>query len=100
MTAAKWSKADDAKLAELFRKGTRNHGISTKDLSAKYIHKVIKDHFPDREFKNFSVLFRRKARAWNLNQTLQGQRRKCAAMVPATLSLFCVTNVHFDCVRR
>jgi hypothetical protein len=76
MTAAKWSKADNSKLAELFPKGTCNHGISTKDLSAKYIYKVIKDHFPDREFKNFSVLFRCKARAWNLNlsQTLQGQQ--------------------------
>jgi hypothetical protein len=98
MTAAKWSKADDAKLAELFRKGTRNHGISTKDLSAKYIHKVIKDHFPEREFKNFSVLFRRKARAWNLNQTLQGQRRKYAVIATTGLCPFRVTHENFHCI--
>jgi hypothetical protein len=76
MTAKKWGKEDDAKLAELFRLGPRNGGVTTKDLSAKAVKKVNDTHFPERAYKNFVPLFRKKARAYNLNQTLNGARRK------------------------
>jgi hypothetical protein len=72
----KWGKGDDAKLAELFQKGPRTGGVSSTDLNAKTIHKVITGHFPTREYKNFAPLFRSKARAWNIDQALTGQRSK------------------------
>jgi hypothetical protein len=72
----KWGKEDDAKLAELFRRGPRSGGVSSLDLNAKEIRKVNENHFPLRPFKNFSPLFRSKARAWNIDQSLTGARSK------------------------
>jgi hypothetical protein len=85
MTSKKWGKEDDAKLAELFRRGPRNGGVSTKDLSAKAIKKVNEAYFKERAYKNFGPLFRKKARAYNLNQTLNGARRKSPCFVSATM---------------
>ena len=76
MAPKKWGVEDDKKLAELFRRGPRSGGISTSDLGSKAIHAIIAKHFPEREYKNFAPLFRGKARAWNVNQTLTGQRSK------------------------
>jgi hypothetical protein len=70
----KWGKEDDAKLAELFRRGTRTGGVSALNLNSKEIRKVHENHFPARPFKNFCPLFRSKARAWNINQSLTGAR--------------------------
>ena len=77
-----WSKKDDAKLAELFRKGPSHGGISSNDTSVNTAKKVLLTHFPERckpdvhkAYKNFGPLFREKARAWNINQTLTGARK-------------------------
>jgi hypothetical protein len=75
-TTTKWNKAKDAELAELFRKGPTHGGISTRDLSKKYIHHVIKEFFPDRNYKTFAPLFRDKVRKYNLAQTLAGARKR------------------------
>jgi hypothetical protein len=72
----KWGKLDDRKLSDLFRKGKPSGGVSSTALNAKDIRKVLKAHFPSREYKNFAPLFRSKARAWNIDQTLTGQRSK------------------------
>ena len=74
--AKKWGKEDDAKLAELFRKGPRNGGISTKDISKPYIETIIKKHFPTRIYNTFAPLYRTKVRKWNVGQTLNGARSK------------------------
>ena len=68
----KWGKEDDAKLQELFRKGPHKGGVSTTDLDIKAIKAINQKHFPSREYKNFAPLFRKKARAWNLAETLKG----------------------------
>ena len=72
----KWGKEDDAKLAELFRRGPRAGGVSPRDLGNKAVESTRDKYFKEREYKNFAPLFRKKARAWNLNQTLNGARRK------------------------
>jgi hypothetical protein len=77
MANKKWGKEDDVKLAELFRRGARNGGVSTTDLGAKAVKAVNQEHFPERDYKNFGPLFRKKARAWNLNETLSGGRSEC-----------------------
>ena len=59
--APKWSKADDKKLAELFRKSPSKGGVSTRDLSAKTVRAVGEKHWPGREYKSFGPLFRKKA---------------------------------------
>jgi hypothetical protein len=81
-TPKKWGKADDAKLANLFQKGIRAGGASSTDLNSKNIHHIIRAYFPNREYKNFAPLFRSKARAWNIDQTLTGQRSKCVLYFP------------------
>lgn len=72
---AQWNKIDDAKLAELFRKPPSRGGVSSSDLSQQHIEQVRSKHWPDRTYKNFSQLFRKKARKWNLNKALQGARK-------------------------
>jgi hypothetical protein len=71
----KWNKGDDKKLAELFRRGKKDHGVDSKDLTKENIHKVIEKYYPDRNYKSFAPLFRTKARAYNLGQSLAGARR-------------------------
>jgi hypothetical protein len=71
----KWNKGDDKKLAELFRRGKKDHGVNSKDLSKESIHKVIEKFYPERNYKSFAPLFRTKARAYNLGQSLAGARR-------------------------
>jgi hypothetical protein len=71
----KWGKEDDAKLASLFRKGASHQGVSSTNLSADAIKAVNDKHFK-RDNKNFAPLFRSKARAWNIDQTLIGARSK------------------------
>ena len=71
----KWVQADDAKLAELFRKGKKG-GIDHTKLTNKDIHAVIEKYYRDRPYKSFAQLFRRKARKWAVEQSLQGKRSK------------------------
>jgi hypothetical protein len=71
----KWGKEDDAKLKELFQRGPHKGGVSTNDLSTKALQAINSKYFPERDYKNFGPLFRKKVRAWNLNDTLQGGRK-------------------------
>ena len=58
----KWDKEDDAKLAALFRKGLSHGGISATDLNVNTIKSINDKYFKEREAKNFTPLFRAKAR--------------------------------------
>ena len=73
--SGKWHTEEDKKLAELFCKGPRKGGISSQDLSTKAIKEINDQFFQRTNFQSFSKLFRNKARQWNINQTLTGQRR-------------------------
>ena len=70
---------DDAKLSALFRKKTANGSkplIDTTDLNVKTVKAVNDKYFPDKIYKNFGPVYRKKARAWNLAQELSGSRKK------------------------
>ena len=71
-----WTAADDRKLAELFRRGTRNGGIGHKDISPDAIKKLIKLHFPGRTYNLTAQLFERKSAEWILNKDLESARGK------------------------
>ena len=73
--APKWGKQDDAKLAALFRKKLSKGGVSPQDLGRDNIEKVRQTHFPERAYRNFAPLFRRKARAFNVESSLAGARK-------------------------
>jgi hypothetical protein len=62
----KWNKVDDKKLAEppLWQNGSC---CQLKDLSKESTHKVIENFYPER---NYNPLFRTKAQAYNLGQSL------------------------------
>ena len=74
-----WNKTDNAKLAELFRKGPGRGGISSQDTSVNTAKKILLQFFlehckPDvhKAYKSFGPLFQEQARAWNLNKRLEG----------------------------
>ena len=71
-----WGKEHDRKLLELFDRRTNRGKVSTEDLSKKYIESVLKKHFPGRSYASFSPLFRKKARKYNLDKALEGERKK------------------------
>ena len=78
-----WNKSDDKKLKALFLKQVRKGGIDPQDLDSKTIHQVIANHWPDRKYKTFAPLYKRKARQYNIGQSKSGARKK------ATCKLFC-----------
>ena len=80
----RWSKADDAKLAELFR----NDKKLAVDLDTKSVQTLHRAHWPEKQFGTFSALFRRKARKWQVNKTLEG-KRDAKKKKKGTLLLFC-----------
>ena len=86
-TMPRWSKADDAKLAQLFR----NDEKLPLNLDTKSIQAVYRSHFTDgdRQFATFSPLFKRKARAWQVNKTLEGRREKLKKNKNGKLLLLC-----------
>ena len=73
----RWGEEDDAKLFTLFRKGKHHkNGVDPADLHFKTIRKVLEKHFPERQYENFAPSFRKRARAWLLEQELSGARAK------------------------
>jgi len=69
-----WNQCDNAKLRNLFERGTRNHGIDSEALDSKTINSVIRSYWPERKYDRFAPLYRRKAREFNLDRTLSGCR--------------------------
>ena len=68
------AKLDNEKLVKLFRTRVDRGGVPSTDINQKSIQKVISKYFPDRSYNAFSLLFRKKARAFNLDQVLSGKR--------------------------
>ena len=71
-----WTVADNRKLAELFRRGTRNRCIDHKDTSPDAIEKLIELHFPGCTYNSTAQLFKRKSAEWILNKDLESARGK------------------------
>lgn len=95
--AKKWGKEEDAKLAALFSKKPSRGGVSTKDLSKPAIEKVRNEHFKDRSYTAFSTLYRKKARQWNLNQSLTGARGKQMKNQCMIGCFYCSHQLIFSC---
>lgn len=89
----KWSKEDDTKLLSLFDKYFRDPranttGADPRDLGQKNIQRVLDDHWPGRKYRNFSQVFRNKARQYLVNKSKEGARRsKCMFAFAAELFL-------------
>jgi hypothetical protein len=73
----------------LFRKkGPKNAGVETGDLSIVYVSKIFHKHFPARDYKNCSSAPARKALAWSIEKSSSKLDSKldcgrdCAAVVP------------------
>lgn len=73
MAQKKWSKEDDAKLLSLFKSKQIDPDIT--DLQS--VKRAHQRHFPEREYKNFGPLFRKKCAEFNLTQDLNGARKRC-----------------------
>ena len=73
LTVVWWNKSDNEKLAKLWH--TPHSGIDPKDLSVDAVKKVHENYFPQFKYPNFAPLYRDKARAWNVNKTLDGHRQ-------------------------
>ena len=62
----RWNSSDNKKLSDLFRKGPRSNGVDPKALDAKSVEAAREEFFPSNAYKNFAPIFRKNARAWNL----------------------------------
>ena len=71
---AAWNQGDNTNLRNLFERGTRNHGLDPEALDSKTIKSVIRSYWPERKYNTFAPLYRRKAREFNLDRTLSGNR--------------------------
>ena len=87
-TKTPWGKTEDFKLQNLFRLRNDKGGVDPTDLQQETIKVVRAQHFPDRTYKNFAVLFRSKARKWNLNNALLNSRRAIGEFTTLSLIKF------------
>ena len=83
-----WGKTEDLKLQKLFQLRKDRNGVDPTDLQQETIKVVRAQHFPDRTYKNFAVLFRSKARKWNLNNALLNSRRATGEFTTLSLIKF------------
>ena len=83
-----WGKTEDLKLQKLFKLRNDRNGVDPTDLQQETIKVVRAQHFPDRTYKNFAVLFRSKARKWNLNNALLNSRRATGEFTTLSLIKF------------
>lgn len=67
----RWGPDDDTRLLQFIK----NNQIDPSDLSKEGIEKVRAEFYPERPYKGFSTLFRKKIRKWNIEQTLAGRRK-------------------------
>ncbi len=90
-----WTKADDNKLLQLLQTNTIN-----PTLTFQAIETVRTTHWPDKEYKSFAQLYRKKVRKWSAEQTLQSARRgeSCfdhvASIMMLLLSCSCLIFQH------
>ena len=73
-----WSKADDEKLAALFRKFPSKGGIDHTDTHRTTVRAVLDKFFPERkeDYHNFAPLFRKKCSKWALGLAKNNARGK------------------------
>ena len=70
-----WNKTYNAKLLRILNKRARAGCINHLNLSKEYIEDiVIAKFFPDRQYKTFNRLYRRKVRQYQVNKTLNGEQ--------------------------
>lgn len=67
---SRWVRADDNKLLQLLQNNTINSALTHQAIETVRI-----THWPDKEYKTFAQLYRKKIRHWNAENTLQGARR-------------------------
>jgi hypothetical protein len=73
-----WGTAGDAKLLQLFR--TPHNGVDATKLDMESVKAIHSKFFPEKKYANFAPLYRGKARAFNVSQTLDGHRKgKCTS---------------------
>lgn len=73
-STGKWGKAQNQLLQSLFEKRLDRGGISPEDTTRKTVEAVRNKYFPGRTYASFAPLFRRKARQFQLNESLNGAR--------------------------
>ena len=72
-----WKKEHDEYLSELFRKGPTRGGLDPVNINRRHIEDtVIPNFFPGRNPTSFAVLYRRKARQWQVSRRLTGLRKR------------------------
>ena len=74
MATKKWGKEDDAKLFALFRQPT--NGLDPNQTDLKSFKAAHQRFFPEREYKNFAPLYRKKCSEFLLESELSGTRKR------------------------
>ena len=70
-----WKKCNDEKLFGHFCLGSYKGGVDASNCDAKYICKVMQEHFSCFKMRKFSLLYRKKARNFERNKALRNSRK-------------------------
>ena len=70
-----WKKCNDEKLFGLFRLGSYKGGVEASNCDAKYIREAVQEYFSWCKMRNFSLLYHKKARNFELNKVLMNARK-------------------------
>ena len=72
----KYNNENDKVLFYLFDQRSGRDQVDPNNFRKENIQGVLENHFPGRNYKHFSPLFRRKARQYNLMNYLKGDRKQ------------------------
>ena len=87
---------DDKKLKVLFNKEVRRVGVSPHDLNSETIKAIQEKHWPTRTYRGFSVLFKNKARQFNIAREKEGSRKKTTGKLLSCIPLFLQSSSHLN----
>ena len=91
-----WNSTDDKKLKALFNKEVRRGGVSPHDLNSETVRATQEEHWPTREYRGFNVLFKKKARQFNIAREKEGSRKKTTGKLLSCIPLFLQSSSHLN----
>ena len=71
-----WGREEDGVLRKLFELPKSKGGVDPEDTTKGNLEKVLRQHFPSRQYHSFRQLYRRKALKFLLGTSLNGKRKE------------------------
>ena len=71
-----WGKEEDSTLRKLFELPKSRGGIDPEDTTKANLEKVLRKHFPTRNYHTFRQVYRRKALTFFFGESVNGKRKE------------------------